>query len=75
MCQGGAEGGVDGRLVALHLGRILQPPMRFEGGAEVHRAGFTGGLVADGDDDVRRVVGKRLVAFAGQAGSGDTGLL
>jgi hypothetical protein len=45
----------------------LPAPMRLQRRAEIHRAGFARGLVADGDDDVRRVAFESIVALAAQA--------
>ena len=63
-CQGRVEGSGDDRFFPLHLGGIFQSPMGLQRRPEVNRAGFAGGLVADGDDNVRWIGFERVVAFA-----------
>src|SRR5690606_24936405 len=73
--QRGAEGGIHRGLVTDHVGWILQPPVSLQRRAEVQRTGLARSLVADGDDDIWRVVGEGVVALAAQTGDGNTGLL
>lgn len=58
--------GLDFCVGAGHVGGIDQAPVRFKGGAEVGWAGFVIGVVTHGNDDVRRVVGEAVGAFAVQ---------
>ena len=75
MCQGGVERGGYAGLVTLDLRGVCQPPVGFDGRAEIHRARLGGGLVADGNDNIRRVVFKGVIALAAQAVNADAGFL
>lgn len=73
-CQGGVERRIPQGFVAIQGGGIGQAPMGLQRCAEIQRAGFPRGGVANGDDDVRRCAFEGFAALAVQAVGGDAGL-
>src|SRR5690606_26976929 len=53
------------------LGRVRHAPVALDGTAQKHRAGFAGGFVADGDDDVGRDGFELIPGFAVEPAGGD----
>ena len=74
---GGGEGGVDFGVGAGGVGRVVDAPVAAEDRAEVGRAGFAGGVRADGEDEIggdREVIpGLAVVAGGGDAFPGEEG--
>ncbi len=62
---GRLKGPIDLAVAPGGLGRILHPPMGSEGGAQIGRAGLTGGACADGNDHIGDN-GKGVPGFAGE---------
>src|SRR5690606_30115533 len=65
------KGRFDLRLGAADLGRVRHAPVALDGTAQKYRAGFAGGFVADGDDDVGRDRFELIPGFAVEPVGGD----